>query len=495
LPPSPHSRYWYAGILIVCAAALVLAAYISSYVVEGIPHVEDEVAYIFQAKALALGRFSVPTPPIPDPFWTSFVLDYHGQRFGKYTFGWPLLLSLGVILNQLWLPNALLGALGLLLTFLIGRDLYEARTGLLAAALGLTCAGFLAESSLFFSHPASMVFGALAVWRAIHLGKTNKTRDALIVGLAMGYVFLIRPFAAAGLGLPLALFLIHMHYAGHKPDLRNLLILAAAAIGLSSLLFWQWAVETGSPFLNPYAILWPYDTPGFGPDHGVGGYTTVNMINNLKYNLETLGLNLFGYPGYLNLLPLSLALIFDRRQLWNYRFLFIFLSLVAVYAFYWNYGGHNAGFPRYYFDALPYLLLLSARGITLAVDWLKANYARWWWAPYGLLIGLTIYAALYRLPPALLTLKDKYGIDSRPLQVVQKAGLTHALVFIEGFDSWHDFAVPFAANSPLLNGNIVYAIDFGPGYSQPLRRLYHDRDCYLLTQGELQTCPPLSVQP
>ena len=48
------------------------------------PHLEDEIAYVWQAQALAGGAIKLPSPPEPKSFLVPFVVDYDGFRFGKY---------------------------------------------------------------------------------------------------------------------------------------------------------------------------------------------------------------------------------------------------------------------------------------------------------------------------------------------------------------------------------------------------------------------------
>ena len=63
--------------LIGFLAITILSAQIFEYV----PHTEDEVAYLFQAKIFAQNRITVPTPPNDYAFWSPFVIDYEGARF------------------------------------------------------------------------------------------------------------------------------------------------------------------------------------------------------------------------------------------------------------------------------------------------------------------------------------------------------------------------------------------------------------------------------
>src|SRR3990172_8036047 len=77
----------------VAAAALALlttavSLWIAVDIFETIPHVEDEFAYLWQAKVMAGRRIALPSPPEPESFLVPFVVDHQGIRFGKYSPGW-----------------------------------------------------------------------------------------------------------------------------------------------------------------------------------------------------------------------------------------------------------------------------------------------------------------------------------------------------------------------------------------------------------------------
>jgi hypothetical protein len=64
--------------------AFGLSAVLSNTVFERLPHLEDEVAYLFQARTLAGGQLVVETPQPRLAYWQPFIVDYEGNRFGKY---------------------------------------------------------------------------------------------------------------------------------------------------------------------------------------------------------------------------------------------------------------------------------------------------------------------------------------------------------------------------------------------------------------------------
>ena len=144
--------------LVVAAGGVLAAALVSRDVLDRMPHVQDSVAYLFQAKTFALGRIAVPLPPVPDAFVHEFVLQRDGQWFSKYPPGHPLVLALGVLAGVPWLVSPIAAGLSLLLTFLAARQLFGTFVAILAIALLATAPWFIIMSGTMMSHPTGLLF-------------------------------------------------------------------------------------------------------------------------------------------------------------------------------------------------------------------------------------------------------------------------------------------------------------------------------------------------
>ncbi|MCL4303610.1 MAG: hypothetical protein KJ077_48440 [Anaerolineae bacterium] len=514
------------ALIVICLTAFFGIALLSGQIFEHVPHSEDEVAYIFQAKVFAQNRLTAPTPRYRQAFWTPFVVDYQGQRFGKYPPGWPALLSLGMRLKAPWLINALLAAVALALIAWLGRcfykkdprDLDKEHPDLWTAGLALTTPGFLFLSSSFLSHTASLFWSTLALVALFHLiTGTRLTLLALLTGLFLGAAFITRPFAGVGIGLAVGIFLLALVL---KREIHGIILLwlALGGLAVSALLPLYWWAITGDPFFNAYLLVWPYDRLGFGPDIGPYGYTLADAIFvNTRLKLTALATALFGWPGWSSLLFLPIPFLARRANRWDWLLLGTILSLIFVHIFYWAFGGTDGGFPRYYYDALPAFLLLTVRGIQISGEilggWQKSvplpereglgegqtpsltlplkeggnSYLRW--LPVGLVIIFIAYNLIWNLPPLLAAQKGKYGITAAQLRVVEQANLSEpALVIVKNVKKWSDFAAPFAANSPTLDGPVVYASDEGPELTQKLREEFKERVCWELDGEKLESC-------
>src|SRR5262245_19743783 len=245
-----------ANILLLCIAMFALAGVVAWGVFDAMPHLEDEHANLFQAEVFAAGRATVGVPREPDSFFIPFVINTgEGKRFGKYPPGYPLLLTLGAAIGQPWLVNALAAALGTLGVYLLGRDLFDGDTGLLAAALGAVSPMLVLLSGTLLAHTTSIAALMLFAWAFVRARQPREPSPmlfALGAGVLLGWAAIIRPWTALAVAFPFALLGLWdvARSRGRALRLYGALALAAALVCALQLLFNQ--VATGSPLTNTY---------------------------------------------------------------------------------------------------------------------------------------------------------------------------------------------------------------------------------------------------
>lgn len=472
-------------ILVICTLALLITAAVAFFPFERLPHLEDEVAYLFQAKTMALGRLTVPSPSQPDSFWTPFVLDYQGHRFGKYPPGWPAVLAVGVKAQVPWLVNPLLAALVLFLVYRLGQTLYDERTGLLAAALGLISPLFLVLSGSFLSHVVTLVwlllFSLWFVWAA----QGRSWWFALCAGLALGMAFLTRSLTAVAYAAPFAVYSLVQVVRRRQPHWPHYLLVALGGGTLAVLVpVYQWAV-TGDPWLNPYVLWWPYDRIGLGPGIGAmpGGHSLRYAWINLKQDLSGTATDALGWP-MLSWLPLFLGLALRPRRLRDWALLAPFTCLVIAYLFYWIGSPARLWGPRYYFEGFAGLWLLSAVGLLKVWDW--AQDQRRWVRPalIGVLILMVSLNLTVNLPYRMEEAYGFYGITRAQLQPIEEADLHNALVIVYA-ERWLEYGAMLSEMSPTLDDDVVYARGSGAEIDEVVISEYPGRAIYYLVDGKL----------
>jgi 4-amino-4-deoxy-L-arabinose transferase-like glycosyltransferase len=477
--------------LVLCLLAFASTAAVAIFAFERVPHLEDEVAYLFQAKTMALGRLTVPSPAEPGAFWTPFVLDHDGQRFGKYPPGWPAVLALGVLAGVPWAVNPLLAALCTYLLYRLGRDAYDERVGLLAAAWGLASPLFLVLGGSFLSHLASLAWLLLFSLWFLWTTRARSGWFAIGSGLAVGMAFLTRPLTAVAYAAPFMAFSLVQILRRERPQSKRYLVVAASGGIVAALLpLYQWAI-TGDPWLNPYLLWWPYDRIGFGPGIGAmpGGHSPFYAWINLRQDIPRAATDLLGWPAT-SWVPLLLGLGLKPRHRKDWILLIPATCLVVAYLFYWIGSPARLWGPRYYFEGFGGLWLLAAVGLIKAWDSVRK---RWVAVPRAALVAaivlITAAQMAINLPGRMQEAHGFYGITRSQLHPILEADLENALVIVYA-ERWLEYGAMLAEMGPLLDDNVIYARGSTPKADAAVIAEYADRTVFYLSQGQLTTTRP-----
>ncbi|MBF6611631.1 MAG: hypothetical protein IVW55_00700 [Chloroflexi bacterium] len=512
--PGPLRRWLsrpYQPAIALFLGATVLTAAVCLSVLDGIPHVQDDVAYIFQGKIFALGKSAVPIPPGPEFFQNGFILMFDGRWFTKYPPGFPLMLVPGLWAGIPWLINPLSAGVSLALIYATGLHMYGRHVAVWAALIGLLSPWVLFMSGSYMSHPTTMMWVALFIYCLVRMRdspaptqnlSTLRTRRLFLLwpllgGFAMGMAFITREWTALGIGVGAALWalgdILLSHKLWRRKVLRYALVVAGFAPPLLFLLYENRQL-TGDWFRFAQDLVGSYDAPGFGPGHGdatIGHTPAMGVYNTLVY-LRTLATLFDGWPAPLALAPLLLGLFawtHDKKRQHLYWDLLLWLGwagLVGAYFLWWS--STTIFGPRYWYEGTPFLLLMAGRGMdllgTLVAPRLKGAWrlqARWL-VPGILFAFLSLYNLTQALPYQVSQYRDYNDISAAALRSTEKAALKSALVFVEldPARSNRDYGKVFFANDPLLKGNIVYARDLGAARNRGLVALFPGRTPYWL---------------
>lgn len=164
------------------------AAY-SYFVFDHAPHIHDEMGYLFQAEIFQAGHLYASSPCARESFDFPHMIN-NGKWYSMYTPGFPFLLFIGLLFKAPWLINPLLGGLTVLLLYLLGAQIYDRTTGILAAVLGSVSIWHLLMSSTMMSHTSSMFFNALFLLFFFKSVSRPTARNGILAGAALGMAFL-----------------------------------------------------------------------------------------------------------------------------------------------------------------------------------------------------------------------------------------------------------------------------------------------------------------
>ncbi len=273
----------------LAATAAVVAVLVS---VELFPHGStnhDEGVYLRQAAMLLEGRLFL-RPPVIDALRPWFFVREDPALYPKYTPVPAAVFAVGELLGTARLALAGVAAGVVALTYRAVREAFDARTGLLAAALVLASPLFLVQSGVFLPYLPTTLLNLAFAAAYLTADRTGGRRAAAVAGLAVGAAFLARPYSAVLFAAP---FVAHALWTLRTGDaavvVRQVVVAAGGLAGVATTLAYN-AVVTGDPLLFPYLAFAPMDGLGFGR-RAIAGYERVYSPElALRANTEVLRL-------------------------------------------------------------------------------------------------------------------------------------------------------------------------------------------------------------
>lgn len=367
--------------------SFLMAALLSRTVFERVPHLEDEVAYLYQARIFARGDVVIDIPQPRRAYWQPFVVDYNetGKRFGKYSPGWPLLLAVGVNLGQPWVLNAFFAALTVALVYRLGQEIFDEDTGLIAAALTAFSPMALLLNATLMGHTAALFFFTLFMYAYWRIEKHRQViRWAAVAGIALGLLVINRPLTAVGIAAPFILwsglklvrpFVLEVLSKGESETrpydsideygvgtqraaplptnthvqlmflstLRPLVVIAVITLLISTVIPLFNAAATGDPTKNLYTLVWEYDRVGFGSCCGRSsqnpgdGHNILKGVRHARFDLSLMAADLFGWQisGITQNLREHLLNASDYYPAWGFSFFLLPLGLLVGFRENW----------------------------------------------------------------------------------------------------------------------------------------------------------------
>jgi hypothetical protein len=497
--------------ILLAAAAFGMLFHISRDVNQAMPHVPDEVSYVFQAKIFASFRLTTPVPDVKSAFnffYPSLLTESGGHWASIYPFGHPIMLALGELVGAVWLVPPIIGALCILLIFAVGRHIYGARVGIVAAALLAFSPFFQMTASNLMSHNTA-VFYLLACLFLITVDWKRKSLAYGLAGICFGLLLNTRPLTAAALVPPFALLFgsdLWIERGQRMAVIRRSFVFAAGVLVMVAA-FYMYNLATSGSLGVGYGVNAPVETViGFGDKNSVA-----RGMENEQADLASLVIVLNGWPLVVGLGPVLLPFILGNRSRWDVFLLVAAVCAIGVWTAYEGSGLMHG--PRYWYEAIPFFMLLAARGFVLLQDrlaqWAAVIVGKSDAGPpvaiggmlsYGLLVillGISVHGWVLGkhfdtprndyAPRTISELKGFNGADNRLLRKVDEMNLHHAVVLVNACPNWQCYGTVFWKNDVDFDGDVIYARDL-PEMRAALAP-YFDRKIYLADYGTATVVP------
>lgn len=428
---------------------------ISLAVFEHTPRYSDSCVYLFQARLFAEGMLYTSPPSDPDFFSAAHTI-LTDKWYSQYPPGYPALLALGVILGIPWVVNPFLGALTIVCIYLLAKEIYGDGVARLSAVLASISSFFLLMSSEFMAHTSTLFFVTSAVLSFVWMLKGRRgLLSSVVCGTSLGIAVLCRPYTTVCICVPLGIAALVKQ---KQLVLWQVLVGLVPFLGGCVVFFVYNYATTGHPLIFGYiALHGKGHYPGFHLDPSGEEFHTISQ--GIKYvlgNLNALNYYLFEWP-MPSMFFFCTCLVFCKKRFWEWLFVGWIGALIIGHFFYY-FNGLDFG-PRFIYEALPALVLLTSQGIILSIRWLEHqthDFLRARNTVFLALSGLFLLAFLFQVPSTAMSYK-RFGSSVSVQNYLDRKQVPRALVFMK---DKHLYLAHYPFNAPFAKPHI-YAKDRG----------------------------------
>ena len=232
-----------------------------------IPKVHDENSYLLQAEIFARGRWTVPSPPLPDFFEQPHVQVVPAVA-SKYPPGHALLLTLGTLAGFPPAVPLILTGITAALLFGLASRVTNPWVALLSWLIWISSPIVLRFQPGYFSEVTTTPLVLASWWSLLRWRESQLTRWIVALALAIGWGAITRPLTMLAFALPIGVVVVRDVIQLRLWRDFGVAFLTGVAV-LSLLPLWSakttgdWRVSPIEKYRKDYL---PFDKVGFTPD-------------------------------------------------------------------------------------------------------------------------------------------------------------------------------------------------------------------------------------
>lgn len=361
------------------------------------PQPDDGIQYVWMAKMIANGKIFLDLPDFYEHYWNLYMNIYGGKYVSIFLPGFSFFMAPFAALGVPFLFNPLLAGLNTYLAGIHANALKDRKTAVIAMILFAFSSTHLLHGAQYFSHHFGLFLVLVSSYIVLH--KSYSFKRFLLAGLILSISLMIRPQNACYTYFAVAIFIIFKH--------RSLKAVAAFTLPFifsGSLLMGYNYYFTGDPFVfiqdiyfNAVNVRKFCHRPGFGKGcPGVQGTFLPVEGLNFKYASDITFVRLNNFLFQITAHPALLLFIIPAVIKLPYKyFLYYFMPLCAVAAYFPFYIEGSIGGPRYLIESGALFLIVSACGISQVIDYADKLKSVWGKLLVTLCLGLIISGMIF----------------------------------------------------------------------------------------------------
>jgi hypothetical protein len=401
------------------------------------PQPEDGVHYVWLSKLIGMGSLYMDLPHFYEHHSGSFMFVQEGRFISVFLPGFSFFMAPFTKLGISFLLNPFIAGIN---TYLVGKHgmaLKDRVTGIIAMVFFAFSTTHLMHGALYFPHHFGLMLVLISSYFVLH--KEKNIKNMIIAGFVLSISLFIRPQNAVYAYFAIVVFMIFK-----DRNIKRIVFFTLPFLFTGSLLmFYNWFFS-GNPFVfvqdlyfNPINIRKFCHRPGFGK----GCNQQIGFGNQLPPEGVTLSfataitfVRLNNFLFRITAHPLLLLFVFPAviKNSSKY-FLYYFIPLCAVVAYFTFFIEGSYWGARYLFESGALFLIVSACGFRELYQFLKesekAVYNYFAGALTGLLVAVVISFSIFVIPDSLEKNESVYDLQ-KIKDIVKEKNIENSIVLL-----------------------------------------------------------------
>lgn len=455
-----------AWVIIAVSSAIVFV--VAGFALQAFPNSSDEYVYFFQAETLSRGNLWEASHPIQDSFGFNHIASKDGITVGRFPVGWPMIMAAFIAVGiPAWMVNPILSIVTLFVFFRLLKKMYGNEIAGWSLVFFAFSPFFIFNSASFFSHTSCLLEAITFIYFLYVYFENRKVKYAVLAGLSLGLIMLIRYYTAFLLFLPV--FVITLYKLKFKNSVRLFFFMGVGVLPcLAGFLIYNYLI-TGNA-LEPVTV-WAYQNEGLG---FINGHSVAKGFEHIVRRFM-----MFCYWCGPVLLALYLLLLGKKIFNLHERLLmpedYFFALFIVGYFFYYEIGGNQYG-PRFYYEGFAFLVAFVIHKVFSS----NIRLAK-------ILLYASLVILILKLP--FMSVREHKIIDERMdvYNLVKNAGVSNAVVLLKaGTSVTRPMPVgDLTRNDSRFENSVLYAVD-DPLYNAQLMDFYRHRRFYRYVREKTQ---------
>ena len=335
------------------------------------PYSMDEYNFLYQARIFSKGKLFLKVPETYRPFVEQYMILRDGKLFSKYPPGFPLILSIGVLLKYPGLINPLIAVTTLFVLFCLVKSFMGPKYALLSVILMSTTPYFIAYSASYYTHPTALLLTTLLFFMVRKYEIARKDLYLPVIGFIAGYSFLTRPLDSFCAIVPAYIYLGYVIYKNKSLkkitySIFTFSIMFALFLAYNYILIERVSIAAYPIVKGEFKVIDPHATGVLSNIISIiSGYIT----NGIEY-LPKLLVRYLLVPCAFFVPFLAIFGAFKFRSRWKWLLLSNYALLILLYNFHHGLGWPSYG-SRYYYSGFVSLVVLATVASKQLIEMLK----------------------------------------------------------------------------------------------------------------------------